>query len=245
MVALIKRANQRKHNELRTVGLFPNYYSYGDGSCFVKFGNTHVLCAATIEERVPMFIRHTKSGWITAEYGMLPCSCSDRTDREAAKGKQSGRTLEIQRLISRSLRSVTDLSILGERQIKIDCDVIQADGGTRTASITGAFVALHLACQKLLRTRLINSNPIKENVVAISCGIVNGVPLLDLDYNEDSNADVDSNFILSAGNNIIEIQSCGERRSFSEKEFNELLSLAKCGCEQLIVKQNEALGLSK
>lgn len=239
----IKRSGGRTQEEIRQVALFPNYYKHTDGSCFVKFGNTHIICAANVEERVPMFIKNTKSGWITAEYGMLPCSCNERTDREAAKGKQSGRTLEIQRLISRSLRSVVNLSILGERQIKIDCDVIQADGGTRTASITGAYVALYLACQKLLRNRTIKENPIKYNVAAISAGIINGTPLLDLDYGEDSCAEVDSNFVISSNGEIIEIQSCGEKRPFSEDEFSKLFDLAKKGCLLLIDKQNEVLGL--
>jgi ribonuclease PH len=191
---------------------------------------------------VPLFLKGSRTGWITAEYGLLPCSCSERTDREAAKGKQSGRTLEIQRLISRSLRSAIDLSILGERQIKIDCDVIQADGGTRTASITGAYVALYIACQKLLKNKSISKNPIRSNVTAISCGIVNGAALLDIDYLEDSNAEVDSNFVIS-DESIIEIQSCGEKRPFKEEEFLAMLNLAKIGCKELMLKQNEALGL--
>jgi ribonuclease PH len=240
----MKRAFGRQSDQLRTVGLFPHYYKHCDGSCFVKFGDTHVLCAATIEDKVPFFLKHSKTGWISAEYGLLPCSCSERTDREASKGRQSGRTLEIQRLISRSLRSIVDLSVLGERQIKIDCDVIQADGGTRTASITGAFVALYLACQKLVTKKIIHSNPIIGNVTAVSCGIVNGVSMLDLDYSEDSSAEVDSNFVIS-GENIIEIQSCGEKRPFSEKEFNQLLALAKSGCAELVSKQKQALGLQR
>lgn len=237
-----KRSQGRKTDELRIVGLFPHYYKHSDGSCFVKFGNTHVLCAATIEEKVPPFLRHTKTGWVTAEYGLLPCSCPGRVEREAAKGKQSGRTLEIQRLISRSLRSVVDLSILGERQIKIDCDVIQADGGTRTASITGAYVAMYIACQKLLMNRIISKNPVNGHVTAISCGIVDGVPMLDLDYIEDSSAEVDSNFVMS-GDEIIEIQACGEKRPFKEKEFISLLELAKLGCNELVLKQKEVLGI--
>jgi ribonuclease PH len=232
----------RKNDKLRTVGLFPNYYEHSDGSCFVKFGNTHVICAATIEEKIPMFLKHSKTGWITAEYGLLPCSCSERAEREAAKGKQSGRTLEIQRFISRSLRSIVNLTILGERQVKIDCDVIQADGGTRTASITGAFIALYLACKKLMKDKLITENPIKENIAAISCGLINHEALLDLDYREDSRADVDANFVMSQ-NDIIEIQISGEKRPFSEKEFHELLNLARNGCQELIKKQNEALGI--
>lgn len=242
MSANVKRYQGRGADELRIVGLFPNYYKHSDGSCFVKFGNTHVLCAATIEEKVPSFLRHTKTGWVTAEYGLLPCSCSDRTEREAARGKQSGRTLEIQRLISRSLRAVVDLSILGERQIKVDCDVIQADGGTRTASITGAYVAMYIACQRLLMKRAISQNPIKGHVTGISCGIVDGVPLLDLDYEEDSRAEVDSNFVMS-GEDIIEIQACGEKRPFTEKEFGSLLVFAKLACSELIFKQKDALGL--
>jgi ribonuclease PH len=238
----MKRFMGRKNDKLRTIGLFPNYYEHSDGSCFVKFGNTHIICAATIEEKVPIFLKHSKSGWITAEYGLLPCSCSERTEREATKGKQSGRTLEIQRLISRSLRSVVDLSVLGERQIKIDCDVIQADGGTRTASITGSFVALFIACRKLVKNALVQKNPIKENVAAISCGIIGQEAFLDLDYREDSRADVDANFVMSQ-NDIIEIQISGEKRPFSEKEFGTLFSLAKIGCQELIQKQNEALGI--
>ena len=239
---MVKRFLSRKADELRQIALIPNYYPHGDGSCFVKFGRTHVICAATIDERVPIFLKNTKTGWVTAEYGMLPCSCQDRTEREAAKGKQSGRTMEIQRLIGRSLRSVVDLSVLGERQIKIDCDVIQADGGTRTASITGGYVALYLACQKLLKQHKISENPIKNHVVAISCGIVNNEPFLDLDYSEDSNAEVDSNFILS-DDKIIEIQSCGEKRPFSEEEFLTLLEYAKKARFELIEKQKAALGI--
>lgn len=236
----MKRSFGRANDELRKIALIPNYYRHGDGSCFAKFGNTQVICAATIDERVPPFLKGKKTGWITAEYGMLPCSCSERTDREAAKGKQSGRTLEIQRLIGRALRSVVDLTLLGERQIKIDCDVIEADGGTRTASITGAFVALSLACQKLLRNKKISENPIKNHVVAISCGIVDHVPLLDLEYAEDSIAEVDSNFIMSE-DKIIEIQACGEQHPFSEDEFFELLSYAKKAKVELIEKQKAAL----
>ncbi|MDR2666541.1 MAG: ribonuclease PH [Holosporales bacterium] len=237
---MIKRACSRKCDELRQIALIPNYYQYCDGSCFVKFGKTHVICAATIEEKVPLFLKNTKTGWIAAEYGMLPCSCQDRTDREAVKGKQSGRTLEIQRLIGRSLRSIVDLSLLGERQIKIDCDVIQADGGTRTASINGSFVAMYLAIHKLLKRGSVSENPIKSHVVAISCGIVAGTPLLDLDYLEDSRAEVDANFIMS-NSGIVEIQSCGERRPFSEDEFALLLSYAKKGKEELIKHQKQAL----
>ncbi|MDR1034633.1 MAG: ribonuclease PH [Holosporales bacterium] len=240
---MFRRSLNRAHDALRPIALIPHYYSHGDGSCFIKVGNTQVICAATIEDRVPQFLRNSKTGWITAEYGMLPCSCSERTEREAAKGKQAGRSLEIQRLIGRSLRSAVDLFVLGERQIKIDCDVIQADGGTRTASITGAFVALYLACQQLLRTRKVSENPIKNHVVAISCGIVDNSPLLDLDYSEDSKAEIDANFVLS-GDGIIEIQISGEQRSFKEDEFNRLLEYAKRGRGDLLEKQKLALGIS-
>lgn len=239
---MIKRFLSRRVDELRNIALIPNYYPHGDGSCFVKFGRTNVICAATIDKKVPFFLKNSKTGWITAEYGMLPCSCQERTEREAAKGKQSGRTQEIQRLIGRSLRSVVNLSVLGERQIKIDCDVIQADGGTRTASITGAFVAMYLACQKLLKQQKIQENPIFSHVVAVSCGILDGVPILDLDYSEDSNAEVDSNFIMSS-DSIIEIQACGEKRPFSEVEFDQLLKYAKKSRDELIEKQKVALGL--
>lgn len=236
----LKRAFNRKNDELRQITLVPNFYQYGDGSCLVKFGNTQVICAATVEEKVPQFLKHTKTGWITAEYGMLPCSSLDRIEREAAKGKQSGRTIEIQRLIGRSLRSVVDLSAFGERQMKIDCDVIQADGGTRTASITGSYIALVLACNKLLKQQTINTNPIKAHAVAISCGLVNNIPVLDLDYNEDSKAEIDANFIMS-DNKIIEIQACGEKHPFSEEVFNILMEYAKKARVLLINKQDEAL----
>ena len=235
-----KRSFNRKNDELRPVTLVSNFYNHGDGSCLVKFGNTQVICAATIDEKVPQFLKHTRTGWVTAEYGMLPCSSADRIEREAAKGKQSGRTVEIQRLIGRSLRSIVNLSALGERQIKIDCDVIQADGGTRTASITGSYVAMVLACRKLLKQQIISTNPICGHVIAISCGLVNNVPMLDLDYNEDSNAEIDSNFILS-DNNIIEIQACGEKHPFSEETFSILLEYAKKARLELIKKQDEAL----
>jgi ribonuclease PH len=237
---MICRSLSRKVNELREVIIIPHYYPHGDGSCFIKFGKTHVICAATIEERVPQFLKGSKSGWITAEYGMLPCSCNERTDREAAKGRQFGRTQEIQRLIGRSLRSVVDLAALGERQIKIDCDVIQADGGTRAASITGAFVAMYFASQKLQKNGVILLNPIKSHVVAVSCGIVDGFPLLDLDYHEDSTAAIDSNFIM-AETGIIEIQFCGERRPFTETEFDSLLKLALQGKIELIKLQKQVI----
>jgi ribonuclease PH len=198
------------------------------------------VCAATVEERVPFFLKNSKTGWVSAEYGMLPCSCSERTDREAAKGKQSGRSLEIQRLIGRSLRSVLDLSVLGERQIKIDCDVIQADGGTRTASINGAFVSLCLACKRMMASGKIRGNPVKSALSAVSCGIVNEAVMVDLDYSEDSVASVDANFIMSPAA-IVEIQSCGEKRAFSENEFMSMMSLARAACALIAQKQKETL----
>jgi ribonuclease PH len=236
------RHEGRANSEVRKAIFVANYYKHTLGSCFARCGNTQVICAASVEERVPPFLRNTKTGWITAEYGMLPCSCSERTEREAVKGKQSGRTLEIQRLISRALRSVVDLSLLGERQIKIDCDVVQADGGTRTTSINGAFVALYSACEKLVKTKKITKNPVKDHVVAISCGVVNNAVLVDLDYSEDSSAKVDSNFVMSS-NEIIEIQACGEQNPFTEKELNVMFDLAKKARDELIQKQKEALGL--
>ncbi len=235
-----KRSYNRQNCEMRPVEIIPNYYSYCDGSCFIKYGNTHVICCATVEEKVPLFLKHTRTGWITSEYGMLPCASHERVDREASKGKQSGRTMEIQRLIGRSLRSVVDLSALGERQIKIDCDVIQADGGTRTASITGGYVALFLACKKLLKQSLITTNPIRNHAVAVSCGVVNGEAMCDLDYLEDSNAEIDANFIM-ADTKIIEIQACGEKKPFDENAFKTLFNFAKDARTFLISKQEEAL----
>lgn len=225
---------------MRPVDIIPNFYSNADGSCLIKFGNTHVICAATIEEKVPQFLKRTQTGWVTAEYGMLPCSANDRIEREAYKGKQTGRTVEIQRLIGRTLRSVVNLADLGERQIIIDCDVIKSDGGTRTASITGGYVAMALACEKLLKREIININPIKSHVIAVSCGVVNGVPVLDLDYSEDSKAEVDANFILS-NKDIIEIQACGEQHPFTEEHFKILLEYAKSVRDALIQKQIKAL----
>jgi ribonuclease PH len=237
------RHDKRQANQLRSVFLGPNFVKHAEGSCFVKFGDTHVVCAATIEEKVPPFLRNTGSGWITAEYGMLPRSTKERVDREAVKGKQSGRTQEIQRLIGRSLRAIVDLKAMGERQIKIDCDVLQADGGTRTASITGAYVALHLALQKIVRSKKLSSMPINDHVVAVSCGIVNGSPVLDLDYIEDSSADVDANFILTGSGKIIEIQMCAEKAPFSQTDLISMLDLAKQGTQELLVLQKQALGL--
>lgn len=235
------RHDKRKANELRSVFLGPGFSKHAEGSCFVKFGDTHIICTATVEEKVPPFLRNTGSGWVTAEYGMLPRATHDRVDREAAKGKQSGRTQEIQRLIGRALRSVVDLKALGERQVKIDCDVIQADGGTRTASITGAYVALHQALQKLVDKKALKALPLTDQVAAISCGISKGEGVLDLDYVEDSNAEVDANFVITGSGKLVEIQATAEKDPFSDKEFNTMLDLAKEGIAELIALQKQVL----
>ena len=235
------RPSGRSENELRALSFEPGFSPYAEGSCLIKCGNTHVLCTASVEERVPPFLRNSGKGWVTAEYGMLPRSTHTRTDREASRGKQSGRTQEIQRLIGRSLRAVTDLEALGERQIKIDCDVIQADGGTRTASITGAWVALSIACEKLLLAGSITRNPIADQVAAISCGIYEGMPVLDLDYAEDSAAETDANFILTADGGIVEIQMTAEEKPFSKDEMNALITLAEKGIAEIAEMQRDAV----
>jgi len=226
---------------MREVSFEKNVNIHADGSCLVKFGNTQVLCMASIDEKVPHWLRNTGKGWVTAEYGMLPRSTNTRMDREAAKGMQSGRTQEIQRLIGRSLRSVIDLANLGERQIKIDCDVIQADGGTRTASISGGFVALCLAIEKIKNNYNIQKPIIKNYVGAISAGIIDNKPLLDLDYIEDSKAQVDANFVICDSGEISEIQVTGEEYFFSDDQFNEIFKLAKKGIEEIIKAQKSAL----
>ena len=235
-----QRPSGRAVDILRAVTLVPNVNKYAEGSCLAQFGDTHVLCTASIEDRVPPFLRNTGRGWVTAEYGMLPRSTESRTDREAAKGRQGGRTHEIQRLIGRSLRAVTDLSGFGERQIKVDCDVIQADGGTRTAAITGGFVALHLAFQHLKKVGAVTRVPLTDHVAAISCGVVGGRAVLDLDYAEDSNADADANFVLTGSGGIIEIQGTAEKAPFSEELFSTMLSLARKGIGELIQQQKLA-----
>ncbi len=235
------RPSGRAPDQLRTVTLEPGFAKYAEGSCLAKFGDTHVLCTASIEEKVPPFLRNTGRGWVTAEYGMLPRSTHDRTDREAAKGKQSGRTQEIQRLIGRSLRSVTDLTAMGERQIKIDCDVLQADGGTRTASITGGYVALHLAFKKLVTQGLLKAVPLTDQVAAVSCGLYQETAVLDLDYAEDSSAQADSNFVLTATGGIVEIQGTAEERPFSRDQFEQLLRLAEKGVTELAEIQRKAV----
>jgi len=229
---------------MRPVTLEPGFAKYAEGSCFVRFGDTHVLCTATVEERVPPFLRNTGRGWVTAEYGMLPRSTHTRTDREAARGRQSGRTQEIQRLIGRSLRAVTDLAALGERQIRIDCDVLQADGGTRTAAITGGYVALHQALQKFVAAGLVASLPLNDSVAAISCGVVDGVAVLDLDYAEDSTAETDANFVLTGGGGIVEIQATAEAAPFDDAGFARMMALARAGIAELTRLQRAALGLS-
>ena len=235
------RPSGRRVDELRAVRLEPGFAKHAEGSCLVRFGDTHVLCTASLEERVPPFLRNSGRGWVTAEYGMLPRSTHTRTDREAARGRQSGRTQEIQRLIGRALRAVTDLGQLGERQVKIDCDVLQADGGTRTAAVTGSYVALHQALAGLVKAGSLAAVPLRAEVAAISCGIVGGQPVLDLDYAEDSGAEADANFVLSGMGAIIEIQGTAEQAPFSEAQFLELLRLARHGIGQLVALQRAAL----
>lgn len=235
------RRSGRLFDQMRKVEVELDYLPYAEGSCLIKFGNTHVICSATVDKQMPSFLRDKGHGWVTAEYGMLPRATNTRTQREAAKGKVDGRTQEIQRLISRSLRAVVDLKGLGERQILLDCDVIRADGGTRTAAITGSYIALFQALKKLKESRAIQSFPLHTQVAAISCGIVNGTPILDLEYVEDSQAEVDANFILSGDGNIIEIQATGEKRPFTEDEYSQLLTLARKGVKELLILQNQVL----
>ena len=225
---------------MRLVSFEPHFSPYAEGSCLIRFGNTHVICTASVDERVPPFLRGTGQGWVTAEYGMLPRATHSRVDREATRGKQAGRTQEIQRLIGRSLRAVTELSKLGERQIKIDCDVIQADGGTRTASITGAWIALSIACEHLLQKGAVSSLPLREQVAAVSCGVTDAGTVLDLDYAEDSSAHTDANFVLTASGGIVEIQGTAEQTPFTPEQFSQMLSLAQNGCAELFSLQLKA-----
>jgi ribonuclease PH len=235
------RPSRRQPDELRAVSLERGVVKYAEGSCFVKFGDTHVLVTATLEDRLPPWLKGQARGWITAEYGILPRATHERTRREASAGKQSGRTVEIQRLIGRSLRCVVDLPAVGERQITIDCDVIQADGGTRTASITGAWVALH-DCLTWMRTReMITTNPLRDHVAAISCGIFQKVAVLDLDYAEDSAAETDANFIMTGAGNIVEVQATAEKDPFSEAQLLTLLTLARRGIGRLVDLQKLAV----
>lgn len=232
---------QRAADALRPIKLTPHFLPHTDGSVLIECGNTKVICTATIDENVPPFLRGKGQGWVTAEYGMLPASTASRMRREATAGKQSGRTQEIQRLIGRSLRAVVDMEKLGERQILIDCDVIQADGGTRTASITGAFIALSLAIQKLLQQGILSDNPLMDSVAAVSVGVVGGVPLLDLDYPEDSGCDSDVNMVMTGSGKIIEIQGTAEGAPFSFDELNTLMQLAAKGIAELSALQRQAL----
>jgi ribonuclease PH len=238
------RPSGRAADELRPVSLEPGVNRHAEGSCLVRFGHTHVLCTATVEDRVPPFLRNTGKGWITAEYGMLPRATNTRTPREAARGRQSGRTQEIQRLIGRSLRAITDLAGLGERQIVVDCDVLQADGGTRTAAITGAWVAVHAALGRLVAAGELPRVPLREAVAAVSCGLVAGEARLDLDYEEDSAAEADANFVLAEGGGIVEIQLTAEQRPVSEGELAALDRLARQGIARLVQAQRRALGLA-
>ncbi len=235
------RLSGRAVDALRVIRFEPMVNKYAEGSCLVHFGDTKVLVTATVEEKVPPFLRNTGKGWVTAEYGMLPRATHSRTDREAAKGKQQGRTVEIQRLIGRSLRAVVDMQKLGERQIRVDADVIQADGGTRTASITGGYVALWLALQRLVATRDLAEHPITRAVAAISCGLVDGEAVLDLDYEEDSRAEADANFVLAEGGGIVEVQATAEADPFSPTQFRRLIELAEIGTARLFELQKEAI----
>ena len=236
------RPSDRTPEQLRTVTLETGVNRYAEGSCLVTFGHTKVLVTASVEENVPGWMRGKGAGWVTAEYGMLPRATHTRGRREAASGKQTGRTQEIQRLIGRSLRAVVDLKLLGERQVVLDCDVIQADGGTRTAAITGAWVAMASAVDYLRAEGVLKTDPILDQVAAVSCGVCNDQPVLDLDYEEDSTAEADSNFVLTGAGTIVEIQATGEKRGFSRAEFDRLFQLAEDGCGELFAMQRAALG---
>lgn len=235
------RPSGRTPDQMRAITITPNFTRHAEGSVLIGFGDTKVLVTASVEEKVPPFLRGKGEGWVTAEYGMLPRATHTRGSREAAKGKQSGRTQEIQRLIGRSLRAVTDLKLLGERQIVLDCDVIQADGGTRTASISGAWVALRLAIDGLLASGKLTADPLTQKVAAISCGIYKGTPVLDLDYDEDSNADADANFVLLENGNIAEVQATAEGATYDEEALLRLLRLARMGCTDIFAAQAKAV----
>jgi len=237
------RPSQRNNNQLREVEIIRHYTKHAEGSVLIKYGDTHVLCTASVEERVPAFLKGKGQGWVTAEYGMLPRSTGSRMDREAARGKQSGRTQEIQRLIGRSLRAIIDLEKLGERSIQIDCDVIQADGGTRTASITGAYVALHDAITTLLLSGKLTESPLKQAVAAISVGVYKGAPVLDLDYIEDSDCDTDMNVVMTADGGFVEVQGTAEGEPFDRDAMNAMLDLARDGINTLIASQVSALAI--
>ena len=235
------RPSGRDADQMRVVRFTPDFTRHAEGSVLVEFGDTRVLCTASVENRVPPWLRGTRSGWVTGEYGMLPRSTNTRTGREATRGKQSGRTLEIQRLIGRSLRAVVDLDALGERTVTLDCDVIQADGGTRTAAISGAFVALSLAMQKLVADKSLKASPLHGQVAAVSVGIYSGKPVLDLDYPEDSAAETDMNIVMNGNGGFIEVQGTAEGHAFSDEELNAMLALARKGIDEVIVEQNAAL----
>ncbi len=235
------RPSGRRFDQLRDITLEPGVSAHAEGSCLVKFGRTHVLCTASLEAGVPPFLKGSGKGWVTAEYGMLPRATGERMRREAAAGKQSGRTLEIQRLIGRALRAVTDMTAFGERQIVLDCDVIQADGGTRTAAITGAFVALHKCFELMKKDQLIRTIPLKDHVAAVSCGIHNGNCVLDLDYDEDSSAGTDANFVMTGKGHIVEIQGTAEGEPFTEEAFSQLMGLARGGILKLVDLQKQAI----
>src|SRR5438034_1202425 len=235
------RSDNRAPDQMRPVSIVPNYINTAEGSVLIELGNTRVICTASVEETVPPFLRNSGKGWISSEYAMLPRSTLTRTPREVTKGRPSGRTHEIQRLIGRSLRAVVDLAQVGERTIWIDCDVIQADGGTRTASITGAFVALGLALEKLVEAGTLTSVPLKDLVAAVSVGIVDGEPLLDLCYEEDSRADVDMNFVMTAGNKFVEVQATAEHQVFDDKQLDNMIALARHGLRSLLAKQQSVL----
>jgi len=236
------RSDGRAPDQMRPVTITPNFTKHAEGSALIDVGDTRVICTASIQEKVPPFLYKTGKGWITAEYGMLPRATTERTEREAAKGKQGGRTMEIQRLIGRSLRAAVNPELLGERTVWIDCDVIQADGGTRTASITGSFVALALALGRLYIDGMMNSWPVTAFVAAVSVGIIGGAPALDLNYEEDSKAGVDMNVVATDKGRFVELQGTGESATFSEEEMNAMLALAKSGIAQLVAKQREILG---
>ena len=240
---MFKRPSNRNFDELRNITLEANISPHAEGSCIAKFGKTHVLCTASVDSKLPLWLRNTGKGWITAEYGMLPRSTHTRMDREVTKGKPSGRTQEIQRLIGRSLRSVVDLKKLTDYQIKIDCDVIQADGGTRTAAISGAWVALYQAVNFLLKSGKLTENPITDQIAAISCGICENQELIDLDYEEDSSAEVDGNFVMTLTSGIVEIQTTAEEKPFNKNQFFNLLNLAELGTKSIFKIQREALSL--
>ncbi|CAN5252902.1 ribonuclease PH [soil metagenome] len=235
------RPSGRQNNELRKVSFERGYARHAEGSCLVRFGDTHVLCTASLEEKVPPWLRGLGKGWVTAEYGMLPRATNERTRREASVGKQSGRTQEIQRLIGRSLRAVVDLVALGERQITLDCDVLQADGGTRTAAITGSWIALHDCIAWMDARSMFKTKPIRDHVAAISCGIHGDAPVLDLDYAEDSTAGTDANFVMTGAGGIVEIQGTAEGAPFSEERFLELMALARSGIGTLVSMQKAAI----